>query len=253
MLAAGVGGLLALGALGVALGGATDGSDSPVRTTGQRFGVLSSLPIYRAPQASVADMLAQGEVEPHWLRAELEQGNRLDPIDLLNPQTLAGIDYLLLIQPRPLTPAENVALDDWVRGGGRVLLVSDPMLSGEPAFALGDPRNPQAISVTGPIEARWGLLLEPGRTGDDVERLVGISGYEVPVALGGTFAKRAPAGGDPTNCALLSEDLVASCSIGQGHAVLLADATMFEQDAATAGAVDVFWALLGKIGNLPAS
>ena len=42
-------------------------------------------------------------------------------------------------------PAEDlVALDDWVRGGGRVLLLADPMLEWPSKRPLGDPLRPPA-------------------------------------------------------------------------------------------------------------
>ncbi|MBD58664.1 MAG: hypothetical protein CL808_00890 [Citromicrobium sp.] len=248
--AAGLGGLLALGVAGAIM---LAPAERPQTIEGERFGLMTSLPIYRAPQASVADALSPQTGEPHWLRQAVEQGNSLAALDLLDPASLAGVDILLLIQPRALTPAENVALDDWVRGGGKVLLVADPMLTSEPRFALGDPRNPQAIAVTGPIQARWGLELEaPGGSGihgDDAERQVRIGDREIPVVLGGRFALRSPAGGDPADCALRYEGLVAVCSIGAGRAVLLADATLFERGSRAADASEAFWALLGTIGD----
>jgi len=232
---------------------------------GQRFGLMTSLPIYRAPQASVADALRSGngpDDTRHWLRAELEAGNTLMPIDLLDPASLAQTDILLLIQPHALTPAEYVALDDWVRGGGQVLLVADPMLSGEPGFALGDPRNPQAIALTAPIHARWGLQLVPdgegatphdhGKDGDGADHAVPAGPHGIPVLYGGTFEERPAAGGDPADCALRYEGLVAVCTIGAGRAVLLADATIFESGGESGDGAGIFWSLLGMLGEGPA-
>ncbi len=256
LLAAGLGGLLAIGATGFVLSG-KDASpqDAPIATDvphGERFGLLSSLPIYRTPQANVADVLSQEQGEPHWLRMAVEAHNALDPVDAINAQSLSQIDMLLLIQPRALTPAEYVALDDWVRGGGRVLLVADPMLTGEPSFPLGDPRNPQAIALTGPIEARWGLELQPGISGDGAERQMTLGGQEVPVMLGGTFVKRPPAGGDSADCGLRDGGLIAVCAIGRGRAVFIADATVFEEQIGPKQGSDIFRGLMGIFGDEPA-
>ena len=248
-----LGGLLAIAALA---GGCSAPAQGAPDVEGQRFGLVTSLPIYRAPAGSVAEALGaggQGETT-HWLRAAIEAGNTLDPIDLIDAESLARTDFMLLIQPRALTPAEFVALDDWVRGGGRVLLVADPMLSGEPPFALGDPRNPQAIAVTGPIEARWGLDLQSGKSGDGMERFISVGGFEAPVVLGGTFRKRQPTGGnaaDSVDCGLRSAGLVAVCAIGRGHAVLIADATVFERSRGSEQAADIFWSLVGILGDEP--
>ena len=259
LLAAGLGGLLAIGATGFVLSGKDasppDAAIASVEPHGERFGLLSSLPIYRTPHASVADALSANQAEPHWLRTAVEAHNTLAPIDAITAKSLSQIDILLLIQPRALTPAEFVALDDWVRGGGRVLLVADPMLAGEPTFPLGDPRNPQAIAVTGPIEARWGLDLQSGKSGDREERAVTIGGHEVPVVLGGTFIKRPPAGAnspDSVDCGLRSGGLLAVCAIGKGHAVLIADATVFESRKGSEEATGIFWSLVGILGEEPA-
>lgn len=250
MLAAVIGGALLAAGLGTALVAV------PKPSTGmenQTFGLMTSLPIYRAPKASVAEALAaqDGAGQPHWLRQVVEARNSLDPVDLLDSASLAKLDYLLLVQPRALTPGENVALDEWVRAGGQVLLVADPMLITEPRFALGDPRNPQAISVTGPIHARWGLELEPGIDGDARESLADLGAARLPVVLGGSFAKRPPEGGDPADCDLYAERVVAVCTIGEGRAVLVADATMFERASPSSDAEAAFWALLGMMRDGP--
>ena len=240
----------ALIAAGLLAAGCAGPSQASPEIEGERFGLMTSLPIYRAPQASVADALAgAGAGQPHWLRAELEARNRLDPLDTLDAGNLADTDILLLIQPRALTPAENVALDQWVREGGRVVLVADPMLESEPRFALGDPRNPQAIAVTGAILARWGLVLQPGKYGDGAERQVSIGESAFAVSHGGSFALRTPAGGDPADCALRYENLVAVCAIGEGSAVLLADATPFERTADSGDGAGNLRALLGMLGD----
>lgn len=242
-------GMLAIGTVAVFVIGPPQ---SPQEPQEQRIGLMTSLPLYRTPGASVADALAAGnEEDAHWVRGALEENNALMPVDLLDPASLAQMDMLLLIQPRALTPSENVALDDWVRGGGRLLLVSDPMLTSEPRFALGDPRNPQAISVTGPIEARWGLSLQPGIAGDDREERIEIGGHSLPVVLGGRFETVPPAGGSPADCELRNRGFVAICAIGAGRAVLLADATLFERASPSRDAEAILWYLVGMTGDGP--
>ena len=244
-LAVGLSAALGLGAMAAAaLGFHGFPGEGPGERDG-RIGLMSSLPLYRAPESSVAEALAAQSVRHHWVRAVLEKRGTLEPLDVLDPDSLAQIDRLLLVQPRALTAAENVALDTWVRAGGNVLLVADPLLVGEPRFALGDPRNPQAISLSGPILARWGLALEPGKEGDDGVRFVSVGDHDLPVALGGRFSLRPAAGGGQGDCRLRNDALIAVCSIGAGRVVALADATLFESDPAPAGAEDMLAALLG--------
>ena len=57
--------------------------------------------------------------------------------------------------------AENlVALDAWVRGGGRVLLLADPMLEWPSKRPLGDPLRPPPMFMDTGLLAHWGLRLD---------------------------------------------------------------------------------------------
>ena len=246
-LAVGLSALLALGAVAATTLGLDDGLGDPDGDTG----LMTSLPIYRTPQSSVSEALAAQNVQRHWVREALEGRGSLAPVDSLDTESLEPLDRLLLVQPRAFAPAENVALDNWVRSGGKVLLVADPMLVSEPSFALGDPRNPQAIAVSGTILARWGLELQPGTSGDAGVRFVSVEGVDLPVALGGSFAAREPAGGGSADCRLRNGGLIAVCDIGRGRVVALADATLFESDPAPASAEDALAALLGMMRDQP--
>ena len=138
--------------------------------------------------------------------------------------TLAGLDYLLLAQPRALSPAENVALDDWLRAGGHLLLFADPLLTGESSFPIGDRRRPQDVNLISPILDHWGLSMA-----FDDERQLGYSlvpamGTPIPVNLPGALTVHQGEG----SCELLAADVLASCEIGQGKVVLLADAALLD-------------------------
>ena len=108
------------------------------------LGLFSSLPIYWAESTSIDETLDSSRPQ-HWVRAALERDRELVPLDTLDGPELARFDDLILAQPRPLSPAENVALDQWVRNGGRLLLFADPLLTEHSRFALGDKRRPQDI------------------------------------------------------------------------------------------------------------
>lgn len=131
---------------------------------------------------------------------------------------------LVMAQPRPLSPDENVALDDWVRGGGRVLLFADPMLTADSAFALGDRRRPQDIALLSPILARWGIELRFHEDQPPGEREVPLLDAMMPVNLAGYFIVRDKA----ADCALQAAALVVRCRIGAGHLVAIADAALLE-------------------------
>ena len=180
------------------------------------LGLFTSLPILWHEADDIAAQLS-GPGKPHWARPVLEERRRLVPLDtLLHP---AGFDDLLIAQPRPLEPAENVALDRWVRAGGHLLLFADPLLTSESRFALGDPRRPADTVLLEPILAHWGLAL---RAGDGVRESAG-TGFAV--AAPGVL-ERLP--GTPPDCAIEQEGLVAQCRIGTGTALIVADAALLE-------------------------
>ena len=188
-----------------------------------KLGLMGSIPIYWGEAEDIEGLLG-GDAAPHWARAQLERGYRLEPLDTLAGDSLAGLDFLLLAQPRALSPAENVALDTWVRAGGRVLLFADPMLTGRSRFAIGDRRRPQDVILLSPILDHWGLRLE-----FDIGRAPGIAlvesgGAVIPVNLPGQFADVA---GD-SDCTIEANAILARCRIGAGRAIVLADAAMLD-------------------------
>jgi hypothetical protein len=186
------------------------------------LGVMGTIPLYWGEAEALGEIIG-GEVEPHWARARLEEHYRLHPLAALTENDLAPLGLLLLAQPRALSPAENVALDAWVRGGGRLLLFADPLLTGESRFAIGDRRRPQEVILLSPILRHWGLELEfveDQRAGLNWRE---IAGQAVPVNLSGRFAPTMQ-----TGCTLEAAGLLADCKIGQGRAVVLADATLLD-------------------------
>ena len=199
------------------------------------LGLMGTIPIYWGESAGVEDLLGD-ESEGHWARARLEARFDLRPLATLTEENLAGLDSLLLAQPRGLTPAENVALDAWVRDGGRLLLFADPMLTGHSRFGIGDRRRPQDVILLSPILDRWGLNLQFDSDQQPGTATREIAGQAVPVNLAGRFAP--PVQGD---CTTQAEDVLAVCTIGEGRAVVLADAALLdlhEPDPRAAPALD---------------
>jgi hypothetical protein len=132
-----------------------------------------------------------------------------------------------MIQPRPLSPAENVALDDWVAGGGGLLLFADPALTADSAFPVGDRRRPQDIVLLSPILGRWGLRLEFDETQSDGEHVTELEGTVLPVNLRGRLALQ-PGGRRDASCRIEAAGLAAECKIGRGRVLAIADAALFE-------------------------
>jgi len=186
------------------------------------LGLMGTISLYWGEPAGLGEIIG-GEAELHWARSRLEEDYRLRPLAALTESALAPLKFLLLAQPRALSPAENVALDAWVRAGGRLLLFADPLLTGESRFGIGDRRRPQDVILLSPILRRWGLELEfledqpPGPT------LREIAGRAVPVNLPGRFAPPLQGG-----CTLEAAGLLADCAIENGRAMVLADAALLD-------------------------
>jgi len=196
-------------------------------TRSEPLRLFSSLPLYWGEARDIGAML-NGKAPRHWARAAIEQQRPLQPIDTLDARTLAGAHDLLIAQPRPLSPEENVALDQWVARGGRVLLFADPALTAHSAFAVGDKRRPQDVVLLSPILGRWGLALEFDEEQALGERTVAIDrGASLTVNLPGRFAKSSAGRGDAA-CRLSREAVIAQCTVGRGRVVAVADAALFE-------------------------
>lgn len=223
--------LLALLAAGCDAAPAAKGGAAPR----ERMGLMTSLPLYWPLEAGVED-IASGRAPVPWQRAALEAAYVIEPLDSLAPvpglgpgapatDPLAGLARLAVIQPRGLSPADNVALDAWVRAGGRLLLVLDPALTGEYDLPLGDPRRPADAALIPPVVARWGLAVrfDEAQGAVPAERALGET--PLPLAQAGEVTVIDPAAAD---CALVAEGAAARCNVGKGQVTLIADAALFE-------------------------
>lgn len=129
---------------------------------------------------------------------------------------LEGQDLLLMAHAPAQTADGLVELDAWVREGGRVLLLADPRLLWESSLPLGDRRRPLfAFPDTG-LLGHWGVTLEGPETvgpelmgGGDNTVLLGARGRLVPTK---------------DRCSVESDGLIALCTIGEGRALIIADA-----------------------------
>ena len=206
------------------------------------LGLMGTIPIYWGEAGDFADLLSGGG-EAHWARAVLERDFEPVPRDYLSAEALDGLDYLLMAQPRGLSPEENVALDAWVRAGGRLLLFVDPWMTGESHFGLGDRRRPQDVAMLSPILAYWGVAL----TMDDAQadETIGIQheGVELPVRMRGAFVPT----GEGGHCTIGTEGLLARCPLGAGEALIVADAAMLDLHDPDPRSEAALSAMLGSI------
>lgn len=174
--------------------------------------LLTSLPLLFGEELSL-DQKGSALLEA------LRSRYRVVPIDVTDPAALARGGLLMMAQPRAQTADNLVALDGWVRRGGRLLLFADPMLEWPSEQALGDPtRAPPMFADTG-LLAHWGLRLDsPDQRGPAAGK---IGGNAVLTVSPGSLA-----GG----CNIQPGGLVARCAIGKGSATIVADADLLDID-----------------------
>ena len=127
---------------------------------------------------------------------------------------LAKGRLLLMAHPLAQTAENLVTLDQWVRNGGRVLLLADPLLEWPSKRPLGDPLRPPPMFMDTGLLAHWGLQLDGADAGAQRRQL---GGYEVLTLSPGALRGR---------CAISGDRLIARCRVGKGYATIVADADL---------------------------
>ena len=198
--------------LGCGDGQGTNSTTPPTGPTRTPLHVITGLPLFLAQGFTL-----EGEKSP--VVARLEQHFELVPVD--GPEQLPPGGLLFAAQPRAMTSERLVALDRWVRDGGRLLLLADPWLSwGSEAPFGGDPgRSPVEFADTG-LLAHWGLELQRSDPPalERVERRVGVA--SVRVSAPGILSS------DGKACRVAPDRFVARCRLGRGTALVVADADL---------------------------
>ena len=162
----------------------------------------------------------------------------MTPVD--GPEQLPAQGLLLAVQPQAMTAERLVALDKWVRDGGRLVLMADPILRFESERPLGDRfRPPLRYADTGLLQ-HWGLRLDDAVDNRTEAAEIDFGrGIRVSAAGMGSFTR---AGGA---CTLSPTRAVARCRIGKGYATLVAAA-----DLAMAAQAEQRGAVLKLLGEL---
>ncbi|HEV2043426.1 MAG TPA: DUF4350 domain-containing protein [Sphingomicrobium sp.] len=202
-----------VGALLAAVLGACRNEAAPAETPKPTVHVLTSLPLMFDEGFGLEP--AKGEAAVF-----LRERFTLKPIDL--PSQLPRGAVLFAAQPRALPAEELVALDKWVRDGGKLLLLADPMLEWPSERPIGDRlRPPVSFADTG-LLSHWGLRLDaPDKRGPRTEK---YGDFEMTYLSPGSLVKVTG------NCFVEADALSASCDLGKGQATILADADLLNVD-----------------------
>jgi hypothetical protein len=190
------------------------------------LGLTSTLPL-RWGEGGISDIgsLSNNPL-PAYLR--LSKKYQVKLIDEVTRPSMRKYSRVLMAQPRSFAPSEFAALDEWVRAGGYLVVLSDPALQWESVYPLGDKRRPLFTSLFSPIFSHWGLemvlLMETSTNGENVIELENQSIRTVTVGAWQPLPK------STAICTIKNNAVLADCKIGKGRAVLLADADMLNEE-----------------------
>lgn len=162
--------------------------------------------------------------------SSLSEAFEFRPLDVLDKAALSSGRFLFLAQPKRLAPSELVAVDGWIRKGGRALILTDPMLTWPSELPLGDIRRPPPAGLLAPLLGHWGLTLDPPvRAGEVAARW---NGRPILLDSPGRFRSSSP------DCIVGEEDWTALCRLGQGTVRVVADADLMHDSLWTSNAAD---------------
>lgn len=209
-------------------------ADLPPRAEAERptLMLLTSLPLVFAERLSL-DAGGSKTLEA------LESRYRVEPIAVTDESSLKNGSILLMAHARAQPAEALVALDAWVRRGGKLLLLADPLLEWHSERPLGDRMRPSPMFPDTGLLAHWGLRLDgPKERGAESRRLGGKDVLAIsPGSLSG-------------NCSIGRDGFVADCDIGKGRAIVVADADFLDVDEAGGSTERNLGALLAQLDTL---
>ena len=187
--------------------------------------LMTSLPLVWGDNASMEAILS-GESEPAPIYRYWQKQYRITAIDSLENLAKENPDTVILAQPRAMDPADLADLDAWVRAGGAVVILTDPDLAWPSVLPFGDPRRALATGLLSPLLRHWGLeLVAMGDQHGQAANLQ-IGKYRFTSRGIGKIEPLADGVSPRTQCDIGEAGFVARCSVGKGHATIVADADL---------------------------
>ena len=175
----------------------------------QKLLVLTTLPIV-FPERLTLDAPASPVLEA------LQRRYRVEPISVTAAYALKGARLLLMAQPQAQPAEQLVELDQWVRQGGRVLILADPMLAWRGEWGLSDDLAPPFTFADTGLLQHWGVRLEAPEAAGNAE--LTIAGRSVRTLSPGRLSAIGKL------CSIDPSGHLARCKIGKGQAIVIADA-----------------------------
>ncbi|MGV3729242.1 MAG: hypothetical protein ACO1NN_00595 [Sphingopyxis sp.] len=181
--------------------------------------MLTGLPLRWSGGDDLAAMIAEGVSDDPAL-ARLAALGPVSLVDSLVDHVPPPGGALLLAHPRALAPQELVAIDAFVRGGGRAVVLTDALSGWPPRHPLGDPRNPPVTSLLTPLLDHWSIALGAAPVEQDAAIAAGVEGKRLRLSSAGRFDRL------PSACRAFADEHVAYCRIGKGEVWLVGDADL---------------------------
>lgn len=181
--------------------------------------ILTGLPLRWSASRDIAAMIAEGTNDDPAL-ARLAAAGPVSLVDSLADHVPPPGGALLVAHPRALAPQELVAIDAFVRGGGRAVVLADALSSWPGRHPLGDPRNPPVTSLLTPLLDHWGVVLAAASADDHVAQPADVDGVRLRLFSAGRFVRTS------SQCRAFAEYRILRCAIGKGEAWLVGDADL---------------------------
>ncbi|MCW5645870.1 MAG: hypothetical protein KIT23_01265 [Sphingopyxis sp.] len=181
--------------------------------------VLTGLPLRWSGEADMAAIIAGKRADDPAL-VRLEAAGPLRLVDSLVDRGPPPGGTLLLAHPRALAPQELVAIDSFVRGGGKAVILADALSGWPAAHPIGDPRNPPVTSLLTPLLDHWGVTLAAANPDAPMLVAADVDAARLLLASAGRFERL------PAACRDYADRHVARCPIGKGEVWLVGDADL---------------------------
>jgi hypothetical protein len=191
----------------------------PASAAGPHVTMLTGLPLRWSDGRDLAAMLAQGTNDDPIL-ARLQAAGSVRLVDSIVDDPPSPGGALLLAHPRALAPREMVAVDAFVRKGGRAVVLADALSGWPMRYPIGDPRNPPVTSLLTPLLDHWGVVLAAVSPDDRHVVTVEMERARLRLFSAGRFERLPPA------CRAFADRHVARCPIGDGEVWLVGDADL---------------------------
>lgn len=185
--------------------------------------LMTSLPIIWGDGGSMEDILS-GKTAPAAIYAHWQQQYDITAVDSFEGLAGSDVDIVLLAQPPAMDPADIAVVDTWVRAGGNAIILTDPMLVWPTSLPLGDKRRPLASGLLSPLLDYWGLELQLPAEAEMASVELAFPDATIMTVGVGAFQSIAPVESSHADCALSVANIIARCKLGDGYAILLADA-----------------------------